>query len=330
MTYLEQHKNEIFKKFTDEELLKDIDNYKNGKGKLNKVLNHFFEECIFNCKGGRGAKTPLEALQDEQSMNRILEAIKKSPNLYYSEDEIVNVKKFFSMAGRIAQKVANFCPQNAKNIYFRYFPNALTDTRNKLNVLDTSCGFGSRMSAVLLNGHNYYGFDPNIDLQKQLIKCAKFYKSHNLIDNAQKCTLYSSGSEQFRSELENTIDVSFTSPPYFNLERYYDDNSASTINYNDYQAWLNEFVKPTIENTYKYLKVGGYAMINIKNLTTKGKQKLFDDWFDLFQSIKGFEFVETFDMKHQHKRTFNGKHATISDEEYLGFKEPVMVFRKTN
>lgn len=42
MSYLTEHKNEIFKKYSTEELLKDIDSFQNGKGKLNKVLNHFF------------------------------------------------------------------------------------------------------------------------------------------------------------------------------------------------------------------------------------------------------------------------------------------------
>ena len=41
MSYLDEHRNEIFKKYTDEELLRDIHNYVNGGGKLNKVLNAF-------------------------------------------------------------------------------------------------------------------------------------------------------------------------------------------------------------------------------------------------------------------------------------------------
>lgn len=32
MSYLELHRNEIFKKYTKEQLLKDIDSYRNGGG----------------------------------------------------------------------------------------------------------------------------------------------------------------------------------------------------------------------------------------------------------------------------------------------------------
>lgn len=42
MTYLEKHYDEIFKKYSLDELSKDIENYKYGEGKLNKVLAHFY------------------------------------------------------------------------------------------------------------------------------------------------------------------------------------------------------------------------------------------------------------------------------------------------
>lgn len=196
-----------------------------------------------------------------------------------------------------------------------------------LNCLDTSCGFGSRMSAVLLSGHNYCGFDPNIELQAKLKQCKDFYYENNLIDKEQRCGLYSCGSEIYRPELSNLFDVSFTSPPYFNLEKYADDDSASTKNYNNYELWLKEFAKPTIENTYKYLKVGGYAMINIKNLTRGKKEPLFDDWFDIFSNHSGFEFVEILEMKHQSKKNYT-MNCNYDKEKYTGFKEPIMVFRK--
>ena len=43
MSYLNEHYNEIFKKYSTEELIKDILSYQTGNGNLYKVLNHFFE-----------------------------------------------------------------------------------------------------------------------------------------------------------------------------------------------------------------------------------------------------------------------------------------------
>lgn len=323
MGYLEEHYNEIFKKYTKEELVKDCESYKYGKGRLQKVLNHFFEECMFNCVGSKYNLTPMQALSDEEIVHKIIDYTKTKPK-FYNGNEITNLKSYLRNGGNYARKVANFCPKNARDIYFRYF-----DINGKrINCLDTSMGFGSRMSSVLLSGHNYCGFDPNKDLFAKLKEYKSFLYENNLVDNSQRCGLYRCGSEVYRGELADTFDVAFTSPPYFNLEVYSNDKSESTTNLNNYENWLNYFVKPTIDNTYKYLKVGGYAMINIKNLNSKGREPLFDDWFKIFSEHDGFEFVEVFEINHQAKKHYTNGNCGYTEEDYKGFKEPVMVFRK--
>ena len=326
MSYLDEHYNEIFKKYSKEELIKDINSYRSGGGRLTKTLNQFFEECIFNCTNARGKKTPMEALKNDEDMRYILDYVNSKPN-FYTGSEVSNVKSFFRNAGRLACKVANFPPKEARDIYFRYFPNALDDSAEKINCLDTSCGFGSRMSSVLLSGHNYFGIDPNIELQGKLMECAKFYYDNGFIDENQSCSLYTQGSELFIDELEGIIDVSFTSPPYFNLEKYSNDESESTKHYDNYELWIEKFAKPTIENTYRYLKVGGYAMINIKNSTRGKKEKLFDDWYNIFCSIDGFEPYEVFEMNQTSTKVV-GQYANYDPSKYQGAKEPVMCFRK--
>lgn len=322
--YLNKHYNEIFKKYSTEELLRDIQSYQLGKGKLNKVLNHFFEECMYNCIGSKYNLSPMQALSDDDIMYKIIDYTKSKPN-FYTGNEIANIKSFFRNGTNYARKVANFCPKNARDIYFRYYD----INGDRINCLDTSMGFGSRMSAVLLSGHNYCGFDPNLELFKQLKTYKKFLKDNNILSTTQRCGLYNTGSEVFKTELINLFDVSFTSPPYFNLEHYFNDNGESTINYNNYNLWLENFVIPTIENTYHYLKVGAYAMINIKNLNSKGKEPLFDDWFKIFSNHSGFEFVEIFEMNHQTKKHYTEYYNSIGmNQEYNGFKEPIMVFRK--
>ena len=263
----------------------------------------------------------MEALKNDEDMRYILDYVNSKPN-FYTGSEVSNVKSFFRNAGKLACKVANFPPKEARDIYFRYFPNALDDSAEKINCLDTSCGFGSRMSSVLLSGHNYFGIDPNIELQGKLMECAKFYYDNGFIDENQSCSLYTQGSELFIDELEGIIDVSFTSPPYFNLEKYSDDESESTKHYDNYELWIEKFAKPTIENTYRYLKVGGYAMINIKNSTRGKKEKLFDDWYNIFCSIDGFEPYEVFEMNQTSTKVV-GQYANYDPSKYQGAKEPV-------
>ena len=318
MSYLSEHYDEIFKKYSDEELLADINSFINGEGNLNKVLSHFFKEEMFKCCGKKTTISPMECLDDDEKMKKILDYIKSKPNFFTSTNEVSNVESCLRNSMSWVRKVANFPPKEARRLYNYY------NTENKvLNCLDTSAGFGSRMSAVLLSGHNYCGFDPNPSLQVALRSYKRFLDAHSVLKEGQRCGLYKQGSEVYRPELSELFDVSFTSPPYFNLEKYSDDSSESTINYNNYSAWVDKFVYPTVINTYQYLKKGGYAMINIKNISKSCT--CYDDFFKAFQSIDGFELVEELDMtinKKQYGKQWNDKKGVISN------KEPVMVFQK--
>lgn len=318
MNYLEENRDLIFKKYSKEKLLKDVESYKSGSGKLQKVLNHFFEELIFQSISARGNISPYDALQDSELMKKIIEYTESKPK-FYTGNEISNVKSFFRNGGKWACKVANFCPKNARDIYERYFPN-----QKGLKILDTSAGFGSRMSAALLTDNYYIGIDPNTNLMKKLDEYGKFLTENNLITTKYK--LFCQGSEDFIPMLENKCDLMFTSPPYFDLELYSNDEKQS-INYGDYGNWLKYFAEPTIKNIYQYLKVGGYAMINIKNMTYGKKYPLYDDWKKIFNSIPGFKYVETFEIAHQSKKNYT-MNSNYTEEQYKGFKEPVMVFQK--
>ena len=324
MSYLEEHRNEIFKKYSNEELIKDCNNFVNGGGRLTKFLNHFFEELIFESSTSRGQYySPMDALKDDEYIKWIIEYTESKPN-FYTGNQVANIKSFFRNGGRKGGKVANFPPKVARDIYTRYFDNVT----EPLNCLDTSSGFGSRMSAVLLSGNNYYSTDPNPNLHEKLFECAKWMYDNGFIKENQHCELIKQGSEVFVEEWENMMDVSFTSPPYFNLEKYCDDDSASTQNYDNYDLWLENFAKPTIDNTYKYLKIGSYAMINIKNMTNGKKLNLFDDWLELFNQHKGFEFVEIFNMEQTSKKVV-GLYANYDKSKANNQNiEPVMVFRK--
>jgi len=316
MSYLEDHYDEIFKKYSDEDLIKDIQSYKDGTGSLGKTLNHFFKEVIYQSAGKKADMSPWQALSDDDIVQKIIDYTESKPKFFTNPTEVARIESALRNSFSWCRKVANFPPKEAREIYFRYH-----DINGKrINCLDTSMGFGSRMSSVLLSGHNYCGFDPNKKLFHQLKKYKRFLKDNKLIDEDQRCGLYNCGSEIYHPELKGLFDVAFTSPPYFNLEKYSDDNYASSKNYNDYKAWVKKFVYPTVKNIYKYLKPGGYAMINIKNLNKK--ETCFDDFFAAFESV-GMEYIETFDL------TIRKKQYGMSNEKMdIKNSEPIMVFRK--
>jgi len=310
LTYLEDNFAELFPRYGDDELLRDIDNYRAGTGKLFKVLKHFFEEEMYKCHGGRGSNTPMEVLQDDVKMKEIITLIEGKPK-FYTGKEVSNVKSFFRNAGRMAQKVANFPIKQVTEIYEKY-------TKAGDTIYDPSCGFGSRMSACMLSKRHYIGTDPNPTLCNRLKDLAKFYIQN--IEDSGNCVIFQQGSEIFNEQLVDTVDFAFTSPPYYDLERYGPDSGQSIIKFPEYGQWLDGFVRPTVENTRRYLKDDGLFAINTKNLTSGKKYPLLDDWFSIMR-MGGLEHVETFNIKQNSKRDYKGLHHTGVESE------AVMVFR---
>jgi len=315
LTYLEDNFAELFPRYGDDELLRDIDNYRAGTGKLFKVLKHFFEEEMYKCHGGRGSNTPMEVLQDDVKMKEIITLIEGKPK-FYTGKEVSNVKSFFRNAGRMAQKVANFPIKQVTEIYEKY-------TKAGDTIYDPSCGFGSRMSACMLSKRHYIGTDPNPTLCNRLKDLAKFYIQN--IEDSGNCVIFQQGSEIFNEQLVDTVDFAFTSPPYYDLERYGPDSGQSIIKFPEYGQWLNGFVGPTVENTKRYLKDDGLLAINTKNLTSGKKYPLLDDWYSIMR-MSGLEHVETFSIKQNSKRDYKGLHHTGVDSDF-GESEQVMVFR---
>ena len=325
--FLEKYHDEIFIQYSDDILLRDIESYKNGKGNLYKVLGHFFKEEQFNCHGGRGQMTPMEALENDGIMQQIIDFTKTKPK-FYKKREALNVQDFFRNAGRIASKVANFPIKEATKVYETY--SKVGDT-----IYDPSCGFGSRMCATILNGRKYIGTDPNQSLVVKLNECGKFLQEHC---GAEEFEIKATGSEIFHEDLKDRIDLSFTSPPYYDYEKYGKDKGQSIIKYPTYQQWLDGFSKQTLINCGHYAKVGGMIAINLKNMRNGSTLRqeyyaLYDDWKHILDNINGLAFKEEMDMKYAKflKRDYKGKHYTGGEKHEnsnFGQKEPIMVYVK--
>jgi DNA modification methylase len=80
--------------------------------------------------------------------------------------------------------------------------------------------------------------------------------------------LYRLGSEDFKPD-KNSLDLCFTSPPYFDLEKYADEETQSYVKFNNKEAWVEGFLRPTFENCYYGLKSGKFMLINIADVKDK-------------------------------------------------------------
>jgi tRNA1(Val) A37 N6-methylase TrmN6 len=58
------------------------------------------------------------------------------------------------------------------------------------------------------------------------------------------------------SVLTETYDKIFFCPPYYDLELYGGENQSTTL-YSDYDTWLDEYWRQTVQECDKVLKEGG-------------------------------------------------------------------------
>ena len=172
--------------------------------------------------------------------------------------------------------------------------------------------------------YKYVGIEPNSKLNARLNEfsawvCESLHRENNT-------QLYLEGSEVFHKELVNTIDLSFSSPPYFNLEIYCNEESQSANENTTFKAWVEHYMIPTIQNIYKYTKVGGLHIVNLKNLTTAGKEPLLDFWMKACVAV-GFKLFDADYMKHQSRRQFDKGKDNVN---FNGDKEAIIVFKKVS
>jgi hypothetical protein len=181
------------------------------------------------------------------------------------------------------QIVANYKPVVAREIYNLY--------GNQGSVLDFCSGYGGRMVGFWGSDcKEYIGLDPNVDLIEPYSKLKTWL---NDIDPQDKSiNMFCSPAEDFDYTLyKDHFDLVFTSPPYFNLERYSHDSTQSWIRYKEIETWKEKFLFTTIRKIYPCLKKGGYIIINICDSESHPELRICDDMVDLMRFELGMEYL---------------------------------------
>ena len=233
----------------------DIDTnvtYQDGAYSLNNmganILTQFFPEILDVVKSGKAS--PRDFFKDDKRLLGYCKTVLK-----YCTSPL---EMFKMMSFRGSSRCYNFRPATAKALYELY-------GKDNCKVLDTSSGFGGRLLGFFTakNTAEYVGIDPNT-----ADSCNKFIKFMQMrFGINKKAYVNKIGSEDFTVEnypqYENYFDISFTSPPYFNIERYSDDITQSHVKFNTYDLWVDGFYRNTIYNSCNSLKLDGVFAVNI-------------------------------------------------------------------
>nr|QBK90200.1 MAG: type I restriction-modification system methyltransferase [Pithovirus LCPAC102] len=140
----------------------------------------------------------------------------------------------------------------------------LTDDGKRLRWLDFSAGWGDRLAGSLAFRLDYVGFDPN----------KKLYNGHNRMitefGNIDNYKIYYQPFEsvnlKYITSTDGLFDICFTSPPYFNLEIYTDDDNQSINAYPTFMDWMIKFLFASLKKAWNGLKMGGYLILYIDDV----------------------------------------------------------------
>ena len=215
-----------------------------------------------------------------------------------------------------------------KYIASQHKPNvtkALTEYFGSKTMLDFSAGWGDRLSGACASEtiEHYVGIDPRKENHPLYKQQAEFYQKHtSFFENPTKVDLHQSPAEDFDySDYQDYFDLVFTSPPYFNVERYGNDDTQSWIRYQSIQAWNEYFLHKALEKIIPTMKKGGKMAINIADVYTSEKGGGGKDWKEITQPM--CEFLESKGLTYKGcigmemaKRPNSGGAGTVKQTEH--------------
>ena len=205
---------------------------------------------------------------------------------------------------------SQFRPSAAKVIYQLF---------NSENVLDFSTGWGDRLNAFLScdNTKSYFGIDPNKSLYEGYGKQIEEYNTDKIVN------INCAGAEDVVIS-EDSFDTVFTSPPYFNIERYTQEENQSWKKFKKLDQWLEGFLFPVLDKSWKGLKNGGTMVINISDVYSNHTiNKICDPMNDYLSSLTGSQYGGTIGL-----RMAKRPNSKASTKEGI-FTEPMWVWSKS-
>ena len=196
--------------------------------------------------------SPLQTFQGD-----IEKVYKKMDQMGHSNTPSGMRKTLRIMTG--SQGVSNFRPTAAHAIYNRFLPDGGT-------TWDMSGGYGGRLLGAIKSQINYIATEPATNTVEGLKEIINDWGTiSTLFRNELHLEIVQKGSEDFLPDKES-LDLCFTSPPYFDTEKYSNEDTQSYIKFPTSRDWINGFLRKTIQNCQYGLKQNRYMLINMPML----------------------------------------------------------------
>lgn len=258
-----------------------------GLGAGSNVISDRFQwENRLRCRG-YNSKSPLEIWEKEEFLRKV-DWIFSS----FAEERAEKGIRRGDYTGTFRLRsytATQFRPQVAKAFMDLYATGGV--------VLDISCGWGDRLAGFYASrAHQYIGGDPNRAcfpiylaqalayerwLDPRVVPTVERFvttKGHDAfrVTGTKIVTIVCGPAEDIDWPVQ--VDLIFSSPPYFNTERYAAEQGPeasadqSWSRYLTIEAWQNGFLYPAVDRARAVLRPGGVLALNIADPTV-GEQR---------------------------------------------------------
>jgi hypothetical protein len=269
----------------------------------------------WNTDGG-----PAKSFQEDAALNNVLRyrlGLNNSKDYTYtlSNGEVVQTRETFNIdiknvrRGFVVQRkvVSFFKPAVAKTIYLQWLPETEAPV-----VWDCSAGFGARLLgfAAAFPGGTYIGNEPASETFSDLQRLGNALVEGGFLAAA---VLHQRESEA-QEIAPNSLDLVFTSPPYFDLERYFDEPTQCWRRYPTPERWFEGYLLPTVQRAAVGLRSGRFLVLNVDTLRLPAIMRAAEQ--------AGLVFVE------EQALYLGTDHFARARSDGAPRSEPILVFRK--
>lgn len=272
----------------------------------NKSSDYFQQENRFKCDS-INAPSPFRTWNSEKFRLTLLNCLW---TLKFKKINNDTLRSAISLRKYIASQ---FKPSIAKYVY---------ETYKAKNVLDFSSGWGDRLAGfhASKDTKRYVGIDPNVDVVNKYNDQIDFYKKCGIKDKEVK--IYNLPAEEVVLENNDKFDLIFTSPPYFDIERYTTEKNQSWKKYKKIDNWLNDFLFKSIGYFWNHLEKDGHMIINISNVYCHHMiQNICDPMNEFISKLEGAEYEGALGMRMAKRPNSKALKEGV-------FAEPMWIWRK--
>jgi SAM-dependent methyltransferase len=216
-------------------------------------LANAFQPAIWKVRVHR-FRSPMDVFRDDDLLRKAIErSLTIWPERFGANAACLRgiLKTFPDTAS-----VSNYKPMVAKAVMAKYSEGG--------PIVDFSAGYGGRLLGALALNRSYIGIEPN---KAQIAGCLRMTKALSRFHfSLPEIQLMNGVAEEELSHFPNDFaELVFSSPPYFNWERYSESRNQSFKRFPGFEEWRTRFLEPVIAESYRILKNQGHLVLNVTN-----------------------------------------------------------------